>query len=206
MSRDDGAPPTSGEEGELFVRGAFLMDGIYKRERHEVFTPDGWYPTGDLGWFGVDGHLRFGGRGGAMIKTGGSNVSPAEVESALLELPHVGAAFVFGIPAGERGEDVAAVIVRRGAGPARRRRAQSRRTHASLGLQGAPADRGTSTTPTCRCCRQVRSTWRRSVSSSCRRDSAPKPELESWRTTPCPTAPARCWSGHSRSSRHARPW
>ena len=79
-----------------------------------MFTPDGWYPTGDLGWFGADGHLRFAGRGGAMIKTGGSNVSPAEVESALLELPEVGAAFVFGIPAGDRGEDVAAVVVPRG--------------------------------------------------------------------------------------------
>ena len=68
--RDRPAQP-SGEEGELFVRGAFLMDGIYKPKRHEVFTPDGWYATGDLGWFGTDGHLRFTGRGGGMIKTGG---------------------------------------------------------------------------------------------------------------------------------------
>ena len=116
VSRETGLPQPLGEEGELFVRGAFVMDGIYKRERHEVFTPDGWYPTGDLGWFGADGHLRFAGRGGAMIKTGGSNVSPAEVETALLELPEVTAAFVFGIPAGDRGEDVAAVIVPRGPG------------------------------------------------------------------------------------------
>ena len=41
----------SGEEGELLLRGTFLMDGFYKRERHETFTPDGWYATGDLGWF-----------------------------------------------------------------------------------------------------------------------------------------------------------
>ena len=113
VSRETGSPNLR-EEGELFVRGAFLMDGIYKRERHEVFTPDGWYPTGDLGWFGADGHLRFAGRSGVMIKTGGSNVSPAEVESAFLELPDVGAVFVFGIPAGDRGEDVAAVVVPRG--------------------------------------------------------------------------------------------
>jgi acyl-CoA synthetase (AMP-forming)/AMP-acid ligase II len=100
-----------GERGELLVRGAFLMKGFYKRERHEVFTPDGWYATGDEGWFGADGHLRFSGRRTAMIKTGGSNVSPAEVESALVQLPDVRDAFVFGIPAGERGEDVAAVVV-----------------------------------------------------------------------------------------------
>ena len=46
-----------------------------------------------------------------MIKTGGSNVSPAEVEAALLEMSAVREAFVFGIPARERGEDVAAVVV-----------------------------------------------------------------------------------------------
>jgi acyl-CoA synthetase (AMP-forming)/AMP-acid ligase II len=114
VSRETCLPQPPGEEGELFVRGAFLMDGIYKRERHDVFTPDGWYPTGDLGWFGTDGHLRFIGRTGTMIKTAGSNVSPAEVESAFLELPQVGAAFVFGIPASLRGEDVVAVVVRRG--------------------------------------------------------------------------------------------
>jgi acyl-CoA synthetase (AMP-forming)/AMP-acid ligase II len=104
----------AGDEGELLVRGAFLMDGFYKRERHETFTPDGWYATGDLGSFGADGHLRFSGRRTAMIKTGGSNVSPAEVEAALVQLPEVREAFAFGVPAGERGEDVAAVVVPQG--------------------------------------------------------------------------------------------
>jgi acyl-CoA synthetase (AMP-forming)/AMP-acid ligase II len=95
----------------LLLRGAFLMDGIYKRERHDTFTPDGWYASGDLGRFDCDGHLRFTGRRTAMIKSGGSNISPAEVESVLSELPGVLAAYVFGIPAGDRGEDVAAVVV-----------------------------------------------------------------------------------------------
>jgi acyl-CoA synthetase (AMP-forming)/AMP-acid ligase II len=99
------------------VRGAFLMDGFYKRERHEVFTPDGWYATGDQGWFGEDEHLRFTGRRTAMIKTGGSNVSPAEVELALAQLDGVREAFVFAIPAAERGEDVAAVVVSEGSTP-----------------------------------------------------------------------------------------
>jgi acyl-CoA synthetase (AMP-forming)/AMP-acid ligase II len=100
-----------GKPGEILVRGAFLTDGFYKRERHETFTPDGWYATGDLGSFDADGHLRFAGRRTSMIKTGGSNVSPAEVEAALLEMSAVREAFVFGIPARERGEDVAAVVV-----------------------------------------------------------------------------------------------
>jgi acyl-CoA synthetase (AMP-forming)/AMP-acid ligase II len=100
-----------GTEGEIELRGVFLMEGFYKRERHATFTADGWYATGDLGWFGADGHLRFVGRRTAMIKTGGSNVSPAEVEAALTHLPGVESAYVFGIPAGDRGEDVAAVVV-----------------------------------------------------------------------------------------------
>jgi acyl-CoA synthetase (AMP-forming)/AMP-acid ligase II len=99
------------DEGELLVRGAFLMHELYKQERHDTFTPDGWYATGDLGSFDCDGELHFLGRRTAMIKSGGSNVSPAEVELALRDLPGVRATYVVGIPAGDRGEDVAAVIV-----------------------------------------------------------------------------------------------
>lgn len=108
---DSGIELPPGEEGLLLLRGLFLMEGFYKRERHETFTSEGWYNTGDLGWFGSDGHLRFTGRKTSMIKTAGSNVSPAEVEAALIQMPEVQTAIVFGIPAGERGEDVAAVVV-----------------------------------------------------------------------------------------------
>ena len=111
VDRDSGVDVGDDEPGEILVRGRFLMDGLYKQERHITFTPDGWYATGDLGWFGPDGHLRFAGRRTAMIKTGGSNVAPAEVEAALVQLPQVRAAFVFGIPAAARGEEVAAVVV-----------------------------------------------------------------------------------------------
>jgi acyl-CoA synthetase (AMP-forming)/AMP-acid ligase II len=98
------------EEGELLVRGPFVMRGLYKQERHDTFTPDGWYATGDLGWFDLDGYLHFGGRRTTMIKSGGSNVAPAEVEAALCAHPEVRAAFAFGVPAGDRGEDVVAVV------------------------------------------------------------------------------------------------
>jgi len=102
--------PGSGDEGELLVRGPFVMDALYKRERHDTFSPAGWYATGDLGWFDTEGQLHFGGRRTAMIKSGGSNVAPIEVETALAGLSGVRAAFVFGVPAGDRGEDVAAVV------------------------------------------------------------------------------------------------
>jgi acyl-CoA synthetase (AMP-forming)/AMP-acid ligase II len=108
---DTGQPALDGVEGELVVRGAFLMEGLYKRERRDTFDPDGWYSTGDLGWFDEHDQLHFTGRRTPMIKSGGSNVSPAEVEAALCDVPGVRAAYVFAVPAGDRGEDVAAVIV-----------------------------------------------------------------------------------------------
>jgi acyl-CoA synthetase (AMP-forming)/AMP-acid ligase II len=102
-------PP--GETGELLVRGPFLMERLYKTERHQAFTRDGWYPTGDLCSLDSHGYLRFGGRMTAMIKTAGSNVAPAEVTAALREIDGVRDAHVFGLPAGPWGEDVAAVVV-----------------------------------------------------------------------------------------------
>jgi acyl-CoA synthetase (AMP-forming)/AMP-acid ligase II len=98
-------------EGEIHVRGPLVMDGLYKRERFETFTTDGWYSTGDRGWFDDEGFLHFTGRGNAMIKTAGSNVSPEEVEATIRVLPGVSDVFVLGLPHPVRGEEVAAAIV-----------------------------------------------------------------------------------------------
>jgi acyl-CoA synthetase (AMP-forming)/AMP-acid ligase II len=98
-------------EGEIMVRGPLVMDGLYKRERFETFTSDGWYPTGDRGWFDDGGFLHFTGRGNAMIKTSGSNVSPEEVESTLREFLGVNDAIVLGLAHPVRGEEVGAVVV-----------------------------------------------------------------------------------------------
>jgi acyl-CoA synthetase (AMP-forming)/AMP-acid ligase II len=100
-----------GQHGEIQVRGQILMNGIYKQERHEVFSPDGWYSTGDRGFFDAAGHLHFTGRASALIKTAGSNVSPAEVESVLDAMPGVLHSFVVGLPHPVRGQVVAAAIV-----------------------------------------------------------------------------------------------
>jgi acyl-CoA synthetase (AMP-forming)/AMP-acid ligase II len=107
----DGAEVALGEHGEIQVRGQILMSGIYKQERHEVFSPDGWYATGDRGWFDDAGHLHFIGRASALIKTAGSNVSPAEVESVLDAMPGVLHSFVVALPHLVRGEVVAAAVV-----------------------------------------------------------------------------------------------
>jgi acyl-CoA synthetase (AMP-forming)/AMP-acid ligase II len=100
-----------GQEGQIHVRGQILMSGIYKQERHEVFTDDGWYDTGDRGWFDDAGHLHFTGRASTLIKTAGSNVSPAEVESVLDAMPGVLHSFVVALPHPVRGEVVGAAVV-----------------------------------------------------------------------------------------------
>src|SRR3546814_12464989 len=74
-------PP--GEIGELQLRGGALMSGFYKVDRRKVFTPDGYYPTGDLARVDHDGHLYFIARRGDLIKTKAANVSRLEVEAAL---------------------------------------------------------------------------------------------------------------------------
>ena len=104
-----------GADGELWARGYSLMQGLQRREREDVFERDGWYRTGDAGHFDDDGWFYFTGRLGEMIKTpGGANVTPAEVEGALMEYPEVLEAYVTGIPADGGGELVVGAVVPRG--------------------------------------------------------------------------------------------
>jgi acyl-CoA synthetase (AMP-forming)/AMP-acid ligase II len=102
-----------GATGELWLRGYSLMLGLHKKEREDTFTSDGWYRTGDRGHFDDDGHFYFTGRMGDLIKSAGMNITPRDVEIALEALPEVAMAFVTGIPAGDRGQDVVAAVALR---------------------------------------------------------------------------------------------
>lgn len=102
-------PP--GSFGEICVRGYSVMQGLYKVEREDCFDRHGFYHTGDGGHFDADGVLFFQGRLGDMIKTGGANVTPSEVEAVLAGFPEVRAAYVVGVPDPERGQNVAASVV-----------------------------------------------------------------------------------------------
>ena len=110
VDHETGAELPEGVEGEFCVRGYGLMAGMYKREREDSFDADRWYRTGDRGYLEGD-HIFFTGRFTDMIKSAGANVSPLEVESVLQSFPDIRFAFVFGVPSGERGESVAAVVV-----------------------------------------------------------------------------------------------
>jgi acyl-CoA synthetase (AMP-forming)/AMP-acid ligase II len=111
VSPETGETLGAGEFGEICVRGYSLLQGLYKLEREETFDADGFYHTGDGGHFDAGGVLYFKGRLGDMIKTGGANVTPSEVEAVLTNFPEVKAAYVVGIPDPERGQNVAASVV-----------------------------------------------------------------------------------------------
>jgi len=108
---ETGEPLAAGERGELCLRGFNVMQGLYKREREEVFTPDGFYRTGDSGYIDADDFYFFEGRLGDMIKTGGANASPREIESVLTTLPGVEQAHVVGVSDPEMGQIIVAGIV-----------------------------------------------------------------------------------------------
>jgi acyl-CoA synthetase (AMP-forming)/AMP-acid ligase II len=103
----------AGREGELLVRGPWLMDGFYKRERRKVFLADGYYATGDKALIDDEGNLFYRGRLSGMIKTSGANVSPEEVEVVLLMHPAVAEVAVVGMPDETAGEIVVAAVVLR---------------------------------------------------------------------------------------------
>ncbi|HVN50455.1 MAG TPA: class I adenylate-forming enzyme family protein [Acidimicrobiales bacterium] len=106
---DTGADCEVGRVGELWLRSPFLMEGYYGLERHETFTPEGWYRSGDLFHVDADGFHYFTGRRGDMIKTSGANVAPREVESAIADLTGL-TAHVVGVDDPERGEVVVAAL------------------------------------------------------------------------------------------------
>jgi acyl-CoA synthetase (AMP-forming)/AMP-acid ligase II len=102
----------TGLQGEIAVRGPTVFLGYWEPETQRPFKPaDPWHRTGDLGRIDEDGWLWFTGRAAhkQLIKTGGENVYPAEVEQVLLEHPAVAEAFVFGKPDDKWGEAVHAV-------------------------------------------------------------------------------------------------
>lgn len=104
-----GQPVATGTEGEIAVRGPTVFLGYWDVTLQRPFKPaDPWHRTGDLGHLDEDGWLWFAGRAAhkQLIKTGGENVYPAEVEQVLLEHPAVAEAFVFGLPDERWGEAV----------------------------------------------------------------------------------------------------
>jgi len=105
-------PLRPGEIGEIVIRG-YMMPGYYKDadKNAAAFDSEGFFRSGDFGTFDEEGRLRFRGRMKEMVKTGGINVAPLEVEEVLLGHPAVEQVYVVGVPDARREEVLAAVVV-----------------------------------------------------------------------------------------------
>jgi acyl-CoA synthetase (AMP-forming)/AMP-acid ligase II len=111
---DGKGPAGTGEWGEIVVRGPSVFAG-YEGDPQlnaQSFT-DGWFRTGDLGYFDGDGYLFITGRAKELINRGGFKVSPAEVDAAFASHPAVKDVATYGVPHASLGEDVATVVVLR---------------------------------------------------------------------------------------------
>jgi fatty-acyl-CoA synthase len=108
---ESGRPLPAGEIGELCVAG-HVTPGYFRAPELDAaaFDADGYFHTGDLGLIDADGRVRFRGRLKEMIKTGGINVAPLEVEEVLLQHPAVKQVYVVGVPDRQRDEAVVAVL------------------------------------------------------------------------------------------------
>jgi malonyl-CoA/methylmalonyl-CoA synthetase len=111
-------PP--GEIGTLEVRGPNVFKGYWQMPEKTAaeFREDGFFVTGDLGLIDERGYVTIVGRGKDLIISGGLNVYPKEVESAVDQLEGVAESAVIGVPHEDFGEAVVAVVVPRPGGPA----------------------------------------------------------------------------------------
>ena len=91
---ETGEPVPAGTIGMIELRGPHTLRGICRRSREDLFTTDGFYPTGDLGRLDNDGFLFYHGRSDDMFKVSGATVYPTEVEQALRDIDGVESAFV----------------------------------------------------------------------------------------------------------------
>lgn len=100
-----------GERGEIAVKGPTLMLGYIGIPLDEVLDQDGFFHTGDGGYFDEQGRLHWEGRLNDIIKTGGANVSPVEIDTVIAQCPGVKITKTVGVPDELLGELVVACIV-----------------------------------------------------------------------------------------------
>ncbi|HSW17961.1 MAG TPA: fatty acid--CoA ligase family protein, partial [Ramlibacter sp.] len=102
----------AGEVGEIRVKGPLFRE-YYKDEAktREAFDADGYFHTGDLGTLDAAGRLYYRGRLKEMVKSGGINIAPIEVEETLMRHPAVRSAYVIGVPDKALDEILVAFIV-----------------------------------------------------------------------------------------------
>jgi acyl-CoA synthetase (AMP-forming)/AMP-acid ligase II len=102
-----------GTPGEIVVRGPLVFQGYFGQPDVTAYTfRNGWHHTGDVGRFDADGYLHYVKRKPEkeLIKPGGENVYPAEVETVIVQMEGVSGACVYGVPDARWGEAIKAVV------------------------------------------------------------------------------------------------
>ncbi len=117
VDQQTGEALVDGSVGEIWVRGPQVMKGYWRNEKAtlESTTAEGWFKTGDAGYF-EDGYLYIHDRVKDMIISGGENIYPAEIENVLMQHPDITDAAVIGVPSERWGETVKAIVTRVGEG------------------------------------------------------------------------------------------
>ncbi len=105
------APVPVGERGEICIKGPTLMIGYIGKTLEETFDDEGYFCTGDGGYVDGEGRLYWEGRLNDIIKTGGANVSPQEVDDCLATYPGVKRSQTVGVPHETLSEMVVSCIV-----------------------------------------------------------------------------------------------
>lgn len=100
-----------GETGEIIVKGPTLTPGYLKTAPEAIFDREGFIHTADAGYLTEDGHLFWKGRIGDIIKSGGANISPTEIDEILITHPAIQSVFTVGIPHETMGEIVVSCVV-----------------------------------------------------------------------------------------------
>jgi acyl-CoA synthetase (AMP-forming)/AMP-acid ligase II len=108
---ETGALLATGEAGEIAVKGVTFMRGYHKVLPENYLDADGFFRTQDGGFFDAEGYLHWTGRLGNLIKTGGANVSPREIEKALAKHPDVKVGVPVGIGHPTLGEVIVLCVV-----------------------------------------------------------------------------------------------
>jgi acyl-CoA synthetase (AMP-forming)/AMP-acid ligase II len=110
---DSGAILPAGTQGEIQMRGFTVTPGYFNRPdaTAAAFTQDGWLRSGDLGMLDDDGELTYVARFKEIIRVGGENMAPAEVEQVLRDACGVAQVCVLGVPDARLDEVAAAVVV-----------------------------------------------------------------------------------------------
>jgi acyl-CoA synthetase (AMP-forming)/AMP-acid ligase II len=108
---ETGEPVGRGESGEIAVKGVTFMRGYHKVDPENVVDENGFFRTRDGGSLDAEGRLHWTGRLSNLIKTGGANVSPLEIEARALEFPGLHVAAALGIPHPTLGEAIVLAAV-----------------------------------------------------------------------------------------------